>query len=144
MRGICITTNADVHYHRFYDPKNIKYLEEDFTEKNIATTNLLCIHGTIIHRDSLIFTLESYFKRYKINEFVTFLKTIFNGEYTVLFLGYGLAEFELIEYLYSDIVDDKKDLKHFMLMPFYVGEDNLVKYQQNYYGKMGVSVLAYS
>jgi hypothetical protein len=143
LRGLFITTNADTHFDRFFNEPNKIFREEDFDAETIDKVNLYHIHGSILNEDSLVFTLRHYFRRYNAPNFVKFLKKIFD-EYTVLFLGYGLAEFELIDFLFSKYdKKTKKDLRHFILHPFYSGEDNILEFEQAYYNELGITVLAY-
>lgn len=143
LRGLFITTNADTHFDRLFNEPNKICRAEDFDAGAIDKVNLYHIHGSILNEDSLVFTLRHYFKRYNAPNFVSFLKKIFD-EYTVLFLGYGLAEFELIDFLFSKYDrKTKKDLRHFILHPFYSGEDNILEFEQAYYNELGITVLAY-
>ena len=69
---------------------------------------------------------------------------IFGGEYVVLFIGYGLNEFELLDFLLGKFDPDEGiELKHFILLPFYNGEKNILEFEQFYYNSMGISVLGY-
>ncbi|HHT9106809.1 MAG TPA: SIR2 family protein [Candidatus Wujingus californicus] len=143
MRGLFITTNADTHFNRLFNPHNILYRNTDFDPNNIGRTNLYHIHGSILDEGSLVFTLRQYFIRYNDKQFITFLKRIFNN-YVVLFLGYGLAEFELLDYILGKYYSGEKiELKHFILLPFYRGEENILNFEQAYYNEMGIRVLPY-
>ena len=143
LHGIFITTNAD----QIFDDKfisRIVYKMEDFKPSNIDRTKLYHIHGSILDRESLIFTLPHYIRRYNDKTFKTFLDEIFSKKYTVLFVGYGMAEFELLDFIIEKYDSNEgKELKHFILQPFYKGENNILKFERDYYGQMGISVLGY-
>jgi len=151
LRGLFVTTNADTHFDRLFNPLNILYQASDFKADRLDSTNLYHIHGSVrdhIHgsvrdRNSLIFTVSAYMQRYTNPEFRGFLGRIFR-EYTVLFLGYGLAEFEILDFI---LRDNPKNLalvpRHFMLSPFYKGEDNILRYEQTYYNDLGIKILGY-
>lgn len=139
LRGLFITTNADTHFDRLFNPLNILYRASDFSEDRLDSTKLYHVHGSINDRTSLIFTVSGYMKRYTDKVFQRFLGKIFR-EYTVLFLGYGVAEFEVLDFLLKDI---PKNNQHFMLSPFYSGEENILSYEQTYYNDLGINILGY-
>lgn len=143
LRGLFITTNVDEHFDSKFEPTRIVYKEEDLNPSNIDRTKLYHIHGSIRDRNSLIFTVPQYIKRYNNKPFREFLKAIFD-KYTVLFVGYGMAEFELLDFLITKFDSKKgKELKHFILLPFYRGEENILGFEQYYYNSMGISVVPY-
>ena len=143
LRGLFITTNVDEHFDSKFEPTQIVYREEDFNPSNIDRSKLYHIHGSIKDKNSLIFTVPQYIKRYNNQTFRMFLEKIF-GEYTVLFVGYGMAEFELLDFLITKFDPKKgKELKHFILLPFYRGEENILEFEQHYYNSMGIEVLPY-
>ncbi len=143
LRGLFITTNADEHFDIYFEPHRIFYREEDFQEINIDRNNLYHIHGSVRDRSSLIFTVPQYIDRYNKKTFRNFLKRIFK-EYTVLFLGYGMAEFELLDFLITkNDLTKGKELKHYILRPFYRDEENILKFEKYYYNSMGIEVLPY-
>jgi hypothetical protein len=144
LRGLSITTNADTHFDRiFINPSNILYRASDFREDGLDSTNLYHIHGSIRDRNSLIFTVPAYIQRYTNPEFRGFLGRIFR-EYTVLFLGYGLTEFEILEFILRDsFINPRGAPRHFILSPFYSGEENILRYEQEFYSDLGINILGY-
>jgi hypothetical protein len=144
LRGLFITTNADEHFDNKFEPTQIVWREEDFDPSKIDRTKLYHIHGSIKDKNSLVFTVPQYIKRYNNQTFKMFLEKIFS-EFTVLFVGYGMAEFELLDFLITKYDPNKeKELKHFILLPFYKGEENILKIEQYYYNSMGIRVLPYA
>lgn len=130
LRGLFITTNVDTHFDRLFNPPNILYRVSDFREDRLDSTNLYHIHGSVTNRNSLIFTVSAYMQMYTNPEFKRFLGRIFR-EYTVLFLGYGVAEFEILDFILQDNPRNPGLApRHFMLSPFYSGEDNILSYEQ--------------
>jgi hypothetical protein len=104
LRGLFITTNADQYFDSKFNSKQITYKEEDFNPSNIDRTKLYHIHGSFhLGKHSIIFTVPQYIKRYNNKTFREFLEFIF-GQYTVLFVGYGMAEFELLDFLITKLV----------------------------------------
>ncbi|BAI79797.1 conserved hypothetical protein [Deferribacter desulfuricans SSM1] len=145
LRALFITTNIDSHFHKYFEPANIVFKENEFIPSNIDRNKLYHIHGCLEKdRNSIIFTVPDYIKRYNQEKFNNFLKKIFE-EYIVLFLGYGLAEFELLDFLItkSEKRSKYKELKHFILIPFYRGEENILSFERYYYNSMGIEVIPY-
>lgn len=142
LRGLFITTNADTHFDRLFNHQNILYQLNDFKDDSLSKTNLYHIHGSIRDRDSLVFTVRSYFERYRKPMFRNFLTKIFS-EYTVLFLGYGVSEFEILDFILRDNIKPSPVLRHFMLSPYYKGEENILAYEQTYYNQLGIKVVGY-
>ena len=139
LGGLFITTNADTHFDRLFIPSNILYRDSDFKEDRLDRINLYHIHGSILDRNSLIFTVPEYMKRYTNTDFIRFLKQIFL-KYTVLFLGYGIEEFEILEFMFKNV---EKPKKHFMLYPFYKGEDNILRIEQKYYSSFNIDIIGF-
>ena len=145
LHGLFLTTNVDQHFHRQFRQPNIIYRVEDLRKDNISRTKLYHLHGCISDEESVVFTLKRYFERYQQTEsFHEFLNSVFSSDYTILFLGYGLAEFELLEYIFMRFkIKSSRLLKHFILMGFNSGEERILEFEQRYYGQMGIKVLAY-
>ncbi len=154
MNAIFISTNADKHFDYKFLKENILYNKNDFNLENIETLRLYKIHGTQDNLESLVFTVPKYIKRYNDEKFKSFLEKIFGSkekqsEYTVLFVGYGMEEFEVIDFLitkYDKSNDDSTDheIKHYILLPFYKGEENLLEFEKLYYNPMGIEVIGYA
>lgn len=141
LRALFITTNADAYFDKMFRPEQI--LCKDFTPSRVGRNRLFHIHGSISDTKSLVFTVPQYFERYDESGFKDFLKAIFN-RYVVLFIGYGLSEFELLDFIVPRFSpDNKKSIERFILLPFFRGEENILEYQQSYYEPMGISVIGY-
>lgn len=139
LNGIFVTTNADRHIDQIFTPQNI--IKKDFTgSTTLVNKNLYKIHGSIDDPVSLIFTVEQYFKRYKDKEFIKFLEFLFTK--TVLFVGYGLGEFELLEHMYKNITLSENH--YFYLGGYYTHEKRLCDFEQMYFDQMKVKLIPYS
>ena len=136
LKALFITTNADEQFDYFFETPFIKYKVEHFREKP-KYENLYHIHGSIKGRGDLVFRLTEYFKRYNDPDFQRFLAEL--NKKTILFIGYGLAEFELLEYLFRN----KGEQKHFLLSGYYSGEEDYLKLEQAYYDEMGITIIPY-
>ena len=147
LGALCITTNADTHFDRLFHPKNIIIDPKDFLPGRLDKKNLYHIHGSVHDRANLIFTVSKYLERYSEDSFRAFLNEIFDyDKYTVLFLGYGLAEFEILDFIlrYKNKQEGLKLApKHFMLSPVYQGEENIMKYEKEYYNDLGINIKMY-
>ncbi len=141
LRGINITTNADKHFHKLFNEANRIFEEKDLIASFIDRGNLYKIHGSQDQRESLVFTISQYIQRYNNKNFRGFLHKIFS-DYTILFLGYGMSEFELLDFLITKY-DSPNKSKHYTLLPFYSGEENLLDFEQSYYNPMGIQVIGY-
>jgi len=143
LRAVFVTTNADRLFHRYFDKASIHFDREKLDPANVERLNLYHIHGCIQPPETMVFTLRQYFECYNDETIQQFLKRIF-AEYTVLFLGYGLTEFELMEYLFLKFdPQEKKERRHFMLRPFFAGEERLLEFEQSYYANMGIQLLGF-
>lgn len=152
--AVFITTNADDFFDIFFNNINIfykKYDESKFKVLNyrniISNNSLYHIHGTIKYPQSVVFTLKQYLEAYSDNKnLLDFLIKIFT-EYTVLFIGYGLNELELLQYLLSDKDSNHKDnireIKHFYLEGYFQGEDNIAGLHNEYFKNINVEVIPY-
>ena len=143
LHGLFITTNIDTHFDKEFNVSRVVFRPDDFDYRTIDRTYLYHIHGSLIDPSSLVLTTPEYIERYRLPNFVMFLKQIFRS-YTVLFVGYGLNEFEMLDFVIekSEVSVDIKR-KHFILLPYYSREDNMVKFDQSYYGPMGISVIGF-
>lgn len=141
ISAVYITTNIDPNFDTSFTNR-IVYKEDDFDPANIFRDKLYKIHGTINDRDSLVFTLPQYFKRYKNSKFDAFLKKLFS-EYSVFFLGYGLEEYEILDYLVTKFGEEENELKHWILLPYYQDEDYLLDYDKGYFRSLGIRVIGY-
>jgi len=144
FRAIFVTTNADKYLSEQFREKQVKYELQNFLANEIDTENIYHIHGSERDMNSIIFTVDKYIERYNDNQFSKFIRKIFN-EYTVLFIGYGLAEFELFDYIIQKAkAGGVTEIKHFVLMGFFAGEDNLVDYEQSYFNQLGIKVIPFA
>jgi len=139
--AIYITTNIDTHFD-FAFKDRIVYKENDFNPKNVFRGKLYKIHGTIEDEDSIVFTVPQYLNRYRKQDFIGFLNQIFNS-YSIVFLGYGLEEFEILDFLVTKIGEETKELKHWILLPYYQGEGYMLNYDKGYFSSLGISVIGF-
>jgi hypothetical protein len=148
ISGTYITTNADEHFTSlFKNFREIVFDPDKFETSEIGEKKLYHAHGIISHRKTLVFTVNQYINRYNHEKFGEVMREIFD-KYVILFIGYGLDEFELIDFLITKLGLSKNNpdrvvLKNFILKPYYTHEKNILKFDQLYYKKIGISVLGY-
>ena len=145
LNALFITTNADRHVDLLFNKNNIIYKKDDFKlptedEKIIVPNRLYKIHGSIVDKTSLVFTVDQYLDRYIDPDFNRFLESLF-ANYYVLFVGYGLSEFELLDYLFKSTRGNQK--KHFFLKDYFSYEQKLYEFEQMYFEKLGITLIPY-
>lgn len=143
LRGLFITTNLDRHFDQKYRSEFILSSEEDFNPDDIDESKLYHIHGSIDDWSSVILTVKNYLERYNDRNFKGFLKKIFSDR-TILFVGYGFNEFEVLDFLFNKSENSPIDIpKHFILLPFFKGEDNILEFEEHYFRQLGIEVIPY-
>jgi len=122
----------------------IIYRKEDILISNLINNSLIHFHGSVNDEKNVVMTIVDYMKHYEHNsEPAIFLKEIFT-KYIVLFIGYGLEEYEIIEFLISKSSKGKNEIRHFMLYPMFEKNKNLLKFYQGYYRDLGIQLIPYS
>jgi len=120
------------------DIGKIIYNYDELLTSKLKNGMVLHIHGSVKKPDKIIATLVDYIKHYeRDSKPEVLLKEIFNS-YTVLFIGYGLEELEIIEYLIQKQTSiNNRLIKHFILQPFYSNDYKLFEFHSNYYSDLG-------
>lgn len=142
LRAIFVTTNADDIFDKLFNQQVIIYKAQDFPSKSLDKPKLYHLHGTIHDISSLVFSVDEYIRHYRKKRVRAFLDKLFT-DYTILFVGYGLAELQLLEYLIIGNEKDDEAVRHFYLLPMYKDEENLLEFEQAYFKKLGIQAIAY-
>ena len=148
FRCTFVTTNYDLLIRpENVQPRNDKdwryYELEDITEDKLNKQgHVIHLHGCVINPESMIITTEDYLNHYFCKEIKDFLKHLFISR-TVLFLGYGLEETEILEYILRTSQKNNKDdernendkgkTRLFMLQGFFGAEKSLYEKLKKYY-----------
>ena len=151
----CVTTN----YDELLTPKIKK--SGDGSTASVAVTrvsdrsrlypNLLDTPGTVIHLhgaignpDTMIITTKDYLEHYDDENIQTFLHSLF-GKKTIVFLGYGLNEMEILEHiLRRGSATETEERKRFMLQGFFENQQSLYEKLSLYYERsFGVHLLGF-
>ena len=145
MRHFCIvTTNADANLDKcFPDKQRIVARMEEFPPEPHSGF-LYHLHGSIAEGNE-VFTLKQYFDQYNKGRtnVQSFLKNLF-GNYHILFLGYGLSEFEILEFIFRQPkTAPRSSYRHFMLIND--SADGFRKsYLRSYYKDMNIKLISYN
>jgi hypothetical protein len=130
----------------------------EFTPFNLNKPNsVFHLHGSLVDPAGLIMTTRDYIARYandraeddpqRENRILTFLNYLFQ-EKTVLFVGYGLDDLEILEYVIqkAQMVSNRAQAqaRHFMLQGFFTHENELMRSLMNYYKQCDIQLMPFS
>ena len=151
----CVTTNYDeLIAPRFVENTNgsttaapvVRISERDkFYAKWLNEPGTVVhLHGAISKPETMIVTTKEYLEHYDHENVQEFLGELFEKK-TVLFLGYGLEEAEILEHiLRRGSVKATQDRRRFALQGFFLSQRPLYENLHNYYEKsFGVHLLGF-
>jgi len=153
FNAIYVTTNYDTYLDEVAEKLN-KKSKIVFSEQNLLCNyldqgNIVHLHGSVRTKSTLIMTISDYIINYsKGTKLSTILEYIFK-KHTVLFIGYGLEEFDLLEFIVKSYMKNidyrtKKDFRYFMLYPIFEQEALLLDFLHEYYEDLGIKLIPYS
>ena len=152
FEAIFLTTNADNLFeeiigsalcHEDYNPTILK------SESQRRQNHLFYLHGHYTenideHKNNLVFTAPQYVERYNDPDFIGFLRTIFEDDNTIVFVGYGLNEFELIDYVVTKSGHTATSpRKVYVLHPFCQNDDLLFEVKKSYFEALNIEIIPY-
>lgn len=123
--------------------------QSDLLESKLQNGNVIHIHGSVNDESKMIVTLNDYMLHYGSlskdyhPELSIFLDRIFNTKYVVLFIGYGLEEYEILEYMLSKVKNPEKTRRHYLLYSCFKEDRKLVSLLRKYYLGFGVELIPY-
>lgn len=140
LSKVIVTTNIDSHFEDSIGmPEDHVFYSVDGFNPEYFKDGIYHIHGLFSKDcDNIVFSLKQYLERYSNHKFTAFIDSIFR-DYSVLFVGYGLAEFEVLEW----ILKSNRNSKHYILYPFFSHEEKLLNFEQKYYSNLGISLIPY-
>lgn len=108
--------------------------------------NIIYLHGNDGNIENSILTVEQYLEYYSDKE--NFLKNLFpNIRGFIVFIGYGLAEWDVIEKIYKIYKSNKEAFKieitGCLLSPVFTHEITKFKLEQSYYESFGIKSIPY-
>jgi len=127
--------------------RQIFHKTEDVTAANFnQSDSVIHLHGSIDDPAGMIFTTQHYVRHYandrssndpkKENRVLTFLERLFKDK-TVLFIGYGLEELEILEYVILKARrksgSNQREVKHYLVQGFFSHQDLLMESMKRYY-----------
>ena len=144
--SVIVTTNADVSLEKRESLSGrvlLKNFKDNFDLGKHGKYSIIHLHGSIDEPDGMVFTSEDYAKAYTAGaDFGRNLKTLFDEGWTILFLGYGVAEFELLRYFLT-YKNDK--VRRLFMLEGYLAKDRIkYEFDKEYYASLGISLLPYS
>ncbi|HEY8034988.1 MAG TPA: SIR2 family protein [Methylobacter sp.] len=133
-----VTTN----YDKFIQPECMAvkaeqdwriYERSDFLAAKLVKGNVVHLHGCIEKPQNMVITTKDYLTHYSSDEVSTFLKNLFLKK-TVLFLGYGLEELEILEYVLKYSGQQELNQRSlFILQGFFNADYSLFKKLEKFY-----------
>ncbi|MBU1044463.1 MAG: SIR2 family protein [Candidatus Omnitrophica bacterium] len=122
----------------------IYHYEDIHSTSILKNKNVIHIHGSVNDPKKgrrYVLTIQDYFEAYDATTSMLpkFLEEIFDTR-TVLFIGYGLEEYEILEYM----LKRKRDMRHFMLYPVLKEEEAFFHFQESYYAGLGVKLIKFN
>jgi hypothetical protein len=96
------------------------------------------IHGTINDIERAVITTRQYVDAYRNkNGLQGFLENVFK-EYTVIFIGSGMQEFEILEHCLKE-----KHKEHYALVGMFTGEEHLFRVKKKYFEELKIQPIPY-
>ena len=126
--------------------RNVIYKIHDLTPAALSQTNTaIHLHGSVLEPSGMVLTPGDYVRHYandrvtgepaKENRVLTFLEHLFAHK-TVLFVGYGLEELEILEYVIlkrRPAGGAKPEARHYLLQGFFSHEEQVLRTLRSYY-----------
>nr|WP_321355573.1 SIR2 family protein [uncultured Draconibacterium sp.] len=126
--------------------KTESYIKTTKDGEEFLRNRIYMFHGNIKNSSELVLTTEDYITEYFSDDgrIRPFLEKLFH-EKTVLFISYGLAEFPILERIFSPKKDpnSKKAKRHFILLPTYFSDISYFNVQKTYFDKLGITAIPY-
>ena len=155
INWVKLTSNMDKEFYKALDEKlqrvpsktsegDILEIQErakiasNFDVKTVDYKTIYHIHGSVDEIAQTVLTARDYIKAYynDQNGLKTFLTDIFK-EYTVIFIGYGLEEFAILEQIMMG------DRAHYALVGTYLNEMNLFGLKREYFKSLKIEAIPY-
>ncbi len=130
----------------------------EFTADVLHQNNMVIhLHGSLLNPDGMVLTTQDYVRHYANDRFLpgqgienrvlTFLEYLFDRK-TVLFIGYGLEELEILEYVILKARHKPgiatNEAKHYLLQGFFSHEYELMVSLKRYYlNECGIQLIPF-
>lgn len=139
------------------EKRTVIYRVEEMTPDNLERPNTVFhLHGSVVDPASMVLTTQDYLRHYANdhrtnnrageNQVLRFLNFLF-AEKNVLFVGYGLEELEILEYVIGKARltgrHGGREMRHFMLQGFFSHEAALKDSLSIYYEECGIEMIPF-
>lgn len=140
FEAVFVTINIDELFCDYFATSNVHF--DVLSSSSFNLNNLYYLHGNIRKPKSIVLTLDEYLTFYRKPAVTERLKQLLSGEFRVFFIGCGMREMEILEYI---VPKSGKGKRHFVLLDFFQHETGRLKFENDYYGSesLGISVEAY-
>jgi hypothetical protein len=157
---VSLSVNADVVTQDTAAPLRVRrriVSVDDFTPANLNQENCVFhLHGSLSDPSGMVMTTRDYIQRYahdrgsddpsRENRTLTFLEALFRHK-TVLFVGYGLDDLEILEYVIQKArqqsTSERPQARHFMLQGYFEHEYELMRSLTQYYAQCDIELIAF-
>ncbi len=144
---IVFSTNVDLMFDEglpkkacFYKKVNIHKIKI----RNDLYKQIWHIHGSLDYPEDIVFTTKQYLERYTNNSFRNCFRQVFNDpDYTILFIGYGFSELQLLDFLVNARNEDSHN-RLFLLQSYFDDEEALYDAEEPYFLDYGIQLIKYS
>jgi len=139
------------------EPRTVIYDVNELTPDNLRRPNtVIHLHGSVRKPESMILTTQHYVRHYANDRFrrgaetennvLTFLDFLFTQK-NILFVGYGLDELEILEYVIGKArlngEPGHREMRHFLLQGFFSHEHELARSLIPYYRECGIELIPF-
>ncbi|HEC92160.1 MAG TPA: hypothetical protein ENI51_04070 [Candidatus Atribacteria bacterium] len=145
MKEFCILrTSYKPRIYNCTSPSDIAIIRE-LEFKIFKDGNIIYLHGNLENISNVILSIEKYLEHYTDKE--GFLRSLFsNIRGFIIFIGYGLKEWDVIEKIYKIFKANKnvgKEWTACILTPIFTHEITKFKLERYYYESFGVRPVPY-
>ena len=147
-----LTTNADNLFEEIlgHDLCHEDCKRSDMNDVRIRRqSRLFYLHGHYsdsidIYKNNLVFTAPQYVERYNNGEFKNFLEATFQNNNVILFIGYGLNEFEIMDYIVTKAGHSQKSpQKVYVLYGFCENDEIIFRAKKSYFEALNINMIPF-
>ena len=138
-------------------PRKVIHRVGEIIPSKINNANVVIhLHGSVKYPEGMILTTQDYVRHYANdrglrepdteNRILTFLDYLFQ-EKMVLFVGYGLEELEILEYVITKAKQQQSgepEVRHYLVQGFFSHEQELAHNLEGYYRESGIQLIAFN
>lgn len=148
-----VTTNVDRGAEQVnFRKRKIFNLPLEETELNweyFNEGNIIYLHGSLEKPERTIFTVDDYIKFYSKQNAKMCLQEVFREPHSVLFIGYSLDEYEILENIFRVMGNQTSEnnsnssCKYFLLTPLYTRDLERFNIESEYFKIFSVCTIPY-